>query len=100
MMVQCLNGSLLTCSTPFTSLSCLLFYAHTYIRKPYIILHIKRYYAWNWNGGSYGPPNANIGASFTGYVDINEAIMMYYSSLPPLQGMRMLTLGGGNAYGR
>lgn len=38
---------------------------------------IRGYYSWNWSTGSYGPSGTNVGAAFTGYVDVAKAVSMY-----------------------
>ena len=64
---------------------------------------ILGYYSWNWGAGSTGPPGANIGCSFTGQVDVDQAIAQYTEGAawccPELLGDHFLTVGGGNSAG-
>jgi hypothetical protein len=64
---------------------------------------ILGYYSWNWGAGSTGPAGANIGCSFTGQVDVDQAIAQYTEGAawccPELLGDKFLTVGGGNSAG-
>lgn len=55
------------------------------------------YYSWGWQGGSQGPPGANLGVAFTGLIDVATAISGY--TTPSLHGEKYCSIGGGNAGG-
>merc|ERR1719419_1438890 len=56
------------------------------------------YYSFNYATGSYGPPDANAGAAYTGHADVGTAIREYPEGAiwccPYLVGEKYLTLGG------
>jgi len=64
----------------------------------YIPLPIYGYFSWSWSTGSTGPSDANVGISFTGYVDVNDAVTDYPDNVsyccPTLTTPKLVTLGG------
>lgn len=61
---------------------------------------VRGYWWWTWSRTKSAPDDTNVGIAFSGWADVNSAISdssAVYSKLP---GMKVISIGGGNANGR